>query len=50
MSEKDYNFDTSKFIMGVKMSDLKQKIIQFDYDVNFKEEDFFLFQKAINIF
>ena len=28
--------------MGVKMSDLKQKIIQFDYDVNFKEEDFFI--------
>ncbi len=24
------------------MSDLKQKIIQFDYDVNFKEEDFFI--------
>jgi len=28
--------------MGIKMSDLKQKIIQFDYDVNFKEEDFFI--------
>ena len=28
--------------MGFKMSDLKQKIIQFDYDVNFKEEDFFV--------
>ena len=34
--------------MGLKMKDLNQLIIKFDYDQNFKDQDFYV-SKVMNI-
>ena len=36
--------------MGIKMRDLNQEIIKFDYDQNFKDDDFYVSKSNAHIF
>jgi hypothetical protein len=42
MKEKNFNFDTQNKVWIFKMTDLNQLIIKFDYEKNFKDDDFYV--------
>ena len=49
MKDQNYNFDTQKNL-DFKMTNLNQLIIKFDYEQNFKDDDFYVSNSNKHIF
>ena len=50
MKNENYNFDTQKKIWILKMKNLNQLILKFDYKQNFKDDDFYVSNSNKHVF